>query len=184
MQRKIARQELKKDLLFILLGIIIALTLSKFGVIAWLVSMFEHVGIISFIAGIFWTSAFTMVPALLVLTNAAGSESLITITIWGALGAVCGDLLLFFFIRDRLSKNLIASIKPSVVKKVLHSLRFGFFRWLSPLIAALIIVSPLPDELALTLMGISRTRVSVLIPIAFVMNIIGIYSIIWIATNI
>jgi hypothetical protein len=46
-------------------------------------------------------------------------------------------------------------------------------------LGALIIASPLPDEFGLALMGISRMRALVLMPISFVMNALGIYCIIW-----
>jgi hypothetical protein len=134
------------------------------------------------VSGIFFTSAFTIAPASVALSHLAStSASIGIVAFWGALGAMCGDLMLFFFIRDRFADDLIASVKPSFAKHVLHSFHLGFLKWLSPLIGAAIIASPLPDELGLTLMGLSKTRVAVLLPVSFVMNMIGIYGLVWFA---
>jgi hypothetical protein len=70
-------------------------------------------------------------------------------------------------------------MKPNMVKHFFHSLHLGFMKWLSPIVGALIIASPLPDEFALTLMGLSKVRLAVLIPISFIMNMLGIYFIVW-----
>ena len=42
------------------------------------------------------------------------------------------------------------------------------------MLGAAIIASPLPDEIGLSLMGMSKTRVAVLIPVSFAMNALGI----------
>ncbi|KKW19382.1 MAG: hypothetical protein UY63_C0015G0023, partial [Parcubacteria group bacterium GW2011_GWA2_51_10] len=58
--------------------------------------------------------------------------------------------------------------------------RFGaifkrrMFRWAIPFVGALIIASPLPDELGITLMGVSKMRASSLVAISYVMNSLGI----------
>jgi membrane protein DedA with SNARE-associated domain len=178
MRIKKARRELAKDFIFILVGVLIAVTLSRLGVIDDFIKLIGNEISASFMAGIFFTSVFTIAPAAIALTNIA-DVPIFTISFWGALGALCGDLILFYFIRDRFAENLISSIKPSVTKNVLNSFHLGFMKWLSPLLGAIIIASPLPDELGLTLLGISKTKISVLIPISFVMNFIGIFGLIY-----
>ena len=162
----------------------IALLLSQIGFLQWFVGLLGGSIIASFVAGIFFTSAFTIAPSAIVLSQIGGHVSPHIVAIIGALGATCGDLLLFTFIRDRFAKDLMNSLRPSIVKKILHSLHLGFLKWLSPILGALIIASPLPDELGLTLLGLSRTRILVLIPISFIMNTIGIYVIIMFASHI
>jgi len=181
MRRKTAKRELKKDLLFILCGATLAIILSRLGAISWFVGMLGGQAAASFVAGIFWTSAFTIAPSSLALASIADSAPAASIALWGGLGAMCGDLILFFFIRDRLAGDIMASMKPSVVKHIIGSFHLGFLKWLSPVLGALVIASPLPDELGLTLMGLSKTRVAILMPISFIMNTIGIYGIVWFA---
>jgi hypothetical protein len=132
----------------------------------------------SFISGIFFTSAFTLAPASVSIAHIAQTSPLSGVVFWAALGAVCGDLILFFFIRDRFADDLINSMRPSTVKHFFHSLHFGFLKWLSPLIGALIIASPLPDEFGIALLGMSKIKTIVLIPVSFFMNMLGIYILI------
>ncbi len=182
MRRSIARHNLIHDLLFIFIGIIIAVALSHTGVLDSIISFLGDGVAAAFIAGFFFTSAFTIAPATVAFTRMVGTMPIPSLALWGALGALCGDLVLFFFIRDRFADDLKASFKPSVVKHVLRSFHFGFLKWLSPLVGAVIIASPLPDELGLALLGFSKTRLIFLVPVAFIMNAIGIYLLVWFAS--
>ncbi len=182
MRRTTARHELVKDILFILLGVIIAVVLSWIGFFDWFIGLMGNGVVASFVAGVFFTSAFTIAPASVTFAHLAGTVPINTLAIWGALGALCGDLILFFFIRDRFAEDLKRSFKPSFIKHIAHSFHFGFLKWLSPILGAIIIASPLPDELGLTLMGLSKTRIVLLVPVSFVMNLLGIYLLVWFAS--
>ena len=173
-----ARQELSKDLFFVFIGAVLAYILAQTGIIGWLVNIFGNQILVSFFSGLFFTSVFTIAPASVVMVNIMNT-SIMFIAFWGALGALCGDLLLFFFIRDRFADDVMSSIKPLVTKHILNSFHLGFMKWLSPLLGAILIASPLPDEFGLTLLGLSKTKVTILIPISFVMNFLGIYSLLW-----
>ena len=70
------------------------------------------------------------------------------------------------------------TIKPSKLRHIMHSFHFGFLKWLSPIIGALIIASPLPDEFGIAFLGMSKVKTAVLMPISFFMNLIGIYALI------
>ena len=56
--------------------------------------------------------------------------------------------------------------------KVLFKLKF--FRWLTFLVGGLIIASPFPDELGISLLGFSKMRTSWFIPLSFAFNFVGI----------
>lgn len=176
-----ARNNLARDLLFIGIGIVIAIVISRSGLLDVLLRILGDGAAASFIAGIFFTSAFTIAPSSVALAHIMQTTPIFTVASWGAFGALCGDLILFFFIRDRFSEDLKRSLKPSFVKHILSSFHFGFLKWLSPILGALIIASPLPDELGLTLMGLSKMRVTILIPVSYVMNWLGIYALVWFA---
>lgn len=177
-----ARQELAKDFVLILIGACIAFVLSSSGFLDTFISLLGGHVIAAFVAGVFFTSVFTIAPASLALVHIGQSISLFELAFFGALGALLGDLLLFFFIRDRFSEDLKRSFKPSFVRHVARSFHFGFLKWLSPILGAALIASPLPDELGLALLGLSKTRVALLVPISFVMNLIGIYLLLWLAS--
>lgn len=168
------------DLIIISIGIAVTITLSRFGVIDYIIDSLRNYSILaSFVAGIFFTSTFTIAPASIAIVHIAAEHvPLSSLAFWGALGAMCGDLILFFFIKDRFADDLMGVMSPSAKKHFLHSFHFGFFKWLSPILGALIIASPLPDEIGISLLGMSKVKLAVLLPISFVMNFIGIYAIV------
>lgn len=179
MRKSIARHELAKDFFFIILGATIALILSSLGIIDRIIPLFGNSEVASFVAGIFFTSAFTIAPASVALGHIALNAPTYLVALWGALGAVCGDLLLFYFIRDRFSDDLMNSFGSIFTRHFLASFHVGFYKWMSPVLGALIIASPLPDEFGITLLGFSKTRTWALMLISFVGNILGIYLIVW-----
>jgi hypothetical protein len=52
--------------------------------------------------------------------------------------------------------------------------RFRWFSWAMLVAGAIIIASPLPDELGVALMGIGEIRPRVFLPLSFAMNTLGI----------
>lgn len=181
-KRTRARKGLVKDLFLVIIGGVVAILLSKYGLIDTAISLLGSTVIASFFAGIFFTSIFTVAPASVALADIfQASGSLHTIALCGALGAMIGDFIIFYFIRDHFMDDLTDSFRPSITKHIMSSFHFGFLKWLSPVLGAAIIASPLPDEMGLALMGISKIRTIVMLPISFVMNAVGIYAIIWFA---
>jgi hypothetical protein len=177
--RSTARGELLKDLVCIILGAISALVLSQLGVIDHFISFFGNTAVASFVAGIFFTSIFTIAPASVALGHVALHASPHVVAWWGALGAMCGDVVLFYVIRDRFSPDIMTSFDSRWGRRITASFHTGFMKWLAPVLGGLIIASPLPDEIGLSLLGLSRTRLYVLVPISFIGNLIGIYATVW-----
>lgn len=178
---KKSRKDLLKDLIFIFIGIAIALTLHQLGVIDS-IARFAGGSILSIlVVGLFFTSTFTIAPAAVALIHLSNYAPLSEIVLFGAIGAMIGDSIMFFFIRDRFADDIINSIRPSIKKHIAHSFHFGFLKWISPLVGALIIASPIPDEIGLGLMGISKVRTVVLLPVAFVMNALGVYMTVYVS---
>jgi uncharacterized membrane protein YdjX (TVP38/TMEM64 family) len=101
----------------------------------------------------------------------------VTLAAYGAFGAMLGDVAIFFFIKDVFSEDVRGAIKASRFKRILSKTHFSFLRWFGPLVGALVIASPLPDEIGLSLMGVSKMKVRYLIPMTLVMNFVGIYLI-------
>ncbi len=66
-------------------------------------------------------------------------------------------------------------------KRIKLLLKLKFFRWLTFLAGGLIIASPLPDELGISLLGFSKMKTSWFIPLSFAFNFIGILLIGWVA---
>ncbi len=160
------------DFIYIVVSIIVAVFLVKGGALDFVANSNNHVWA-SFFSGIFFTSAFTIAPSSAVIGVLTLKTSPLLIAFFGAIGAVLGDLIIFTFIRDRFADDIIHLVGPNK-KKFLHAIHLRLFRWIIPFVGAIIIASPLPDELGLFLLGISKTKTKLLIPISFVMNFVGI----------
>jgi hypothetical protein len=171
-------KNIRRDLFLLALSILFTIFLVRFGVLESILSVSRGWSIAtSFIIGIFWTSIFTISPASIIIAHLSHEIDPVTLAAWGAFGAMLGDLIIFSFIKDVFSEDVKGAIKASRFKKLLSKTHFSFLRWFGPLIGALVIVSPLPDEIGLSLMGISKMKTRYLIPMTFILNFIGIYLI-------
>ena len=129
----------------------------------------------SFIAGLFFTSVFTTAPAIVTLGEIARIHAVVPTALFGAIGAVVGDIIIFRFIRDKFSEHLIELVgHRNVSRKMRTFFRLRLFRWLSLFVGGLIIASPLPDELGISLLGFSKVKISRFVPLSFAFNFIGI----------
>lgn len=171
-------KNIRRDIFLLMLSIIFTILLVRFGVLESIFSVTRGWSIItSFIVGIFWTSVFTISPASIAIAHLSHEIDPVTLAAWGAFGAMLGDLVIFSFIRDDFSEDVRGAIKASRFKRFLGRTHFSFLRWFGPIIGALIIISPLPDEMGLSLMGISKMKTRYLIPMTLILNFIGIYLI-------
>ena len=169
------KNNLKRDLGIIAISIIIAVILAKTGVLKDLLTSIQELRFIgSFLAGLFFVSVFTAAPAMVVLAGIAQTNSIWEVALLGGIGAFAGDLLIFRFIEDDLSEDIQRLIGKTKREKLLSILHLKFFRWLTPLLGALIIVSPLPDEIGLAMMGFSKMRMRIFIPLSFALHFSGI----------
>ena len=167
---------LARDLALVVFSILMAVILAKTGVLQDFITSTKEVRFIgSFIAGIFFTSVFTTAPAIVALGEIAHANSVISTALLGGMGALVGDLIIYKFVRDRLSEHLVELIKHQGGGKRIRMLfKLKYFRWLTFLVGGLIIASPLPDELGVSLLGFSRMRMRFFIALSFGFNFIGI----------
>lgn len=163
------------DVLLVAASIAFAVWLVRSNVINHLLVYAGEVKYIeSFVAGMFFTSVFTTPVAIVVLGEISQHSSPLTAAFFGSLGALVGDLVLFTFIKDRVSGDLLALIGKKGRGRLFHIAERRLFRWFSPLIAAFIIASPLPDELGVMFLGFAKTRTPVFMLFSLVANFLGI----------
>ncbi len=170
------RQFLIEDLWMILFSIVVAVLLLKTGVLTNILNSSEELGIIgSFIAGLFFTSAFTTIPAIVALGNIGATQSIFLTAFFGAMGAVIVDFFIYRFARDRLANHLLDLIAiTGGISRIKHMFKNKHFRWLTFLIGGFIIASPLPDELGLSILGFSKVKNTTFLIFSFIANFIGI----------
>jgi len=165
-----------RDVLIIFLSIFVAAMFVKTGVLTRVLVSAEELRLGgSFVAGLFFTSVFTTAPAIVTLGEIARTNSLFHMALLGAAGAMLGDLILFRFVRDKFSEHLLELLKHQGVGKRFRALlKLKYFKWLTFLVGSLIIASPLPDELGISLLGFSKVRFGVFALFSFVSNFAGI----------
>lgn len=138
---------------------------------------FGYVG--AFIAGILFVSTFTVATGAIILLVLAETLSPTEIGLFAGLGAVVGDFVIFRFVKDDLAREIkqIYNLfdRNHYFKKVFHT---KYFSWTLPVIGASIIASPLPDEVGVSLMGISKLKTYQFLLISFFLNAIGIFLVV------
>ena len=164
------------DIAIIIFSILIAVILVKSGILGKLLTVTVGIQYIeSFIAGIFFTSIFTTAPAIATLGEIASVQNIFVTAAFGALGAVIGDLIIFKFVRDKFAVHILSIMSHNNrAKRFRLLLKLKLFRWVSFLLGGLIIASPLPDELGISLLGFSKIKMRWFAPLSFVFNFIGI----------
>lgn len=132
----------------------------------------------AFLGGMMYVSTFTFSAGVLTLLVLAPSYNIFLITAVASAGALTSDLLIFKFVSDDLDSEIRDIWNRLGGRHVMRVLHIKIFSWLLPLIGALIVASPFPDELGISLMGLSKMRASRFIPLVFFLNSIGIFLII------
>lgn len=164
------------DVLVIIISVIAAVALVQTDILTNVLTStkgFQFLG--SFIAGLFFTSIFTTAPAIATLGEIARFNSILPVALAGAMGAVVGDLLIFRFIRDKFSEHLLELLGHRHMGKRIRVLfKLRLFRWVSLFVGGLIIASPFPDELGISLLGFSKVKTCWFVPLSFLFNFIGI----------
>jgi hypothetical protein len=174
-KQKHSNKKLVRDLFIVAISIFIAVEILQLGIINSIVLTTGKLQYLSsFVAGLFFTSAFTLAPASVALAEIAKTTSPYVVALWGGLGAMIGDLIMFLFIRDSLAEDISMLLKHPYYKKITAIFRLRLFRRWVPFLGALVIASPLPDEIGLAMMGLSRVSLPLMLPITFVMNFLGI----------
>lgn len=129
----------------------------------------------AFIAGGLFVSVFTVGIGAVLLLIFAEQLHIIELGLIAGAGAVCADLLIFSFIRSKgLAKEIQRVLKRVGGDKLKHLFHTKYFAWSLPVIGAIIIASPLPDELGISLMGISKMSKFRFIILCFILDFLGI----------
>lgn len=169
-------RHLAKDLAVIAVSVLLAVALVGTGVVEALLTSTQQLRLIgAFFGGLLFTSVFTTAPAIAALGEIAQSGSALQTAAVGALGSVVGDLLIFAFVRDRLSEHLMGHLKASEGwTRFMVLIRTRSFRLASLFLGGLIIASPFPDEIGISLMGFSKLSTRWFVPLSYAFNFVGI----------
>ena len=165
-----------KNLTLLFVGLIAAYILQQQ---AWFHEAIAYVsgldGVGAVIGGMLFVSTFTIGIGGVILFDLAKTTPLVELALLGGLGEVIVDVIIFHFVRD----DIVSEVKPIYKKlggghltKILHT---RYFSWTLPVIGALIIASPLPDELGVSLLGLSKFSMWQFIALSYILDAVGIF---------
>ena len=167
------------DVGLIALSVLVSIILIKTQIITSILTSTKELELLgSFIAGMFFTSVFTTAPAMATLGEISLYQPVLVTALVGAAGSVVGDLLIFRFVKDRVAADILELLQEkNVLRRVSKLFKFRHFRWFTLLLGGLILASPLPDELAVALLGFSHMSTRYFAYLSYLFNFLGIIGI-------
>lgn len=174
----IQQKHLLQDIFFLLISIATALFFSISGTIHEFVLSFGELSFLGiFLSGMFFTSIFTTAPAIILLGQFAQTTPIFILALLGGLGAVTGDYILFRLMKNRIKDDfeyILSFRKDNRFTRIFDTRLFKFF---VPSIGAMVIASPLPDEIGIAMLGLANVNPKTFLFISFLLNAAGIFAI-------
>lgn len=136
----------------------------------------------AFITGIFFVSTFTVAPAAAVLFHISNILHPIEVAVLAGLGAMVGDLIMLRFFKDKIFEELKPYARKIFKRKLIKIFARPYFAWMMPVLGAIIVASPLPDELGISMMGLSKIKNYQFLILSFCLNATGIFLIVTAST--
>ena len=163
-----------KNTIFLLLSLLVLYFIADADFVKQFISKLGDWGYFgAFVVGIFFVSIFTVAPSILVVYYLAQTLNPWEVALFAGLGAAVGDAIIFNFIRDGFFdeiKHLFNFCKKPLFARIFNS---PYFVWMLPVVGAIIIASPFPDEIGISLMGLSKIKRWQFVVVSFVLNSAG-----------
>lgn len=167
-----------KHTTWIIIGLIVFILLldtSFMTTILGFVGSLAYLG--AFLSGLLFVSLFTAVPAVILLLSFADLNILVVALI-AALGAMIGDYLILRYVEYEVAYELKPLAYRFGIPQTVGYLQgrkstLGLVR----LLGAGIIASPLPDEIGIGLLGMSKMRRPAFLAVCYLLNVGGILAI-------
>lgn len=164
-----------KRTILLLLSILVLILVAQSEFWHRLVAQFSVLGYPgAFICGILFVSIFTVAPATTVLFYLVGEYNPILVALFAAAGSVLGDYIILESLEDGVFKEIEPFVKEQLGKRKLDQFfRSPYFSWILPVLGAVIIISPLPDEVGVAMLGLSEMKRWKFVALVSVLDLIG-----------
>lgn len=136
----------------------------------------------TFISGMLYTYGFTSAPATGVLFLAGKTQNVLIAALIGGLGAIIGDLLIFKFIRLSFEDEIERLRQSRFVEITSNGMPAWLKKYLVPFLGCIIIASPLPDELGVSMLAFSTMSTRVFIFLSYLLNTAGIAVVLYLGS--
>ena len=168
-----------KNTTLLLLSLVVFIYLAKTPVVDSLIREVGNLGYLgAFFAGMLFVSTFTVAPAAVVLYHLAQNFHAVEIAFIAGLGGMTGDYVIFRFMKDK----IFTELRPLFLKfgrsylKIIY--KSPYFAWVLPLSGAFIIASPFPDEVGVSMLGMSKIKRWQFFAVTLTLNILGIFLVV------
>jgi len=171
-----------KNTFLLVLSLILFFYLARTPQVDHIIKQIGYLGYFgAFITGIFFVSTFTVAPAAIVLYHLAHTLQPIEIAVLAGLGAMVGDYVVFRFVKDRVFEEMMPLLRRLQSARTRALLRSPYFAWFMPVLGALVIASPFPDEIGVSMLGLTKIRAWQFFLVTFVPNTAGIFIVVSLA---
>lgn len=173
------QKKLILDAVIFIFSLSIAWYLIRSGLLSNLVGTILPLKFVAeFISGMFYTSFLTSPISVAMIVVLAKSNNPMILAMLAGLGAAFADLLIVKFFRKKLSKEISLVSHELRLEKINNFFIKRKLDFLTPAIGAIIIASPLPDELGLVLLGVSKLKYWEIAVLTYILNTAGILLIV------
>jgi hypothetical protein len=168
-----------KNTALLLLSLIIFFFFAEHPAIKNAISFIGNFGYLgAFFVGIMFVSIFTVAPAGVVLFYMADTLNPLGVALAAGAGGVVGDFLILKYLKDRVFLELKPVFMNHGGKPLRKLFKTPYFAWAVPILGAILIMSPFPDEVGLGLLGISKIKEWQLLGMLFLLDVAGVFLIV------
>lgn len=176
---KTIHQQKHHNYFMLALGIGLAIFLSKsqaFDHFLLTLGQFSYLSAI--VAGAMFVCTFTVATGALIIFTLAKTSSPIELVLFGMLGAVIFDMFVFKTIKGSIDNEIVEVLNNphfSRFKKLTHT---KYFAWMMPLVGLLVFISPLPDEMGISLLGLTKLKTYQFLLISILNHALGMFLVV------
>lgn len=135
------------------------------------------------IAGLFYTYGFTTAFSIAIFLVIGQNNNIIIAALLGGLGALFSDFIIFEFVRKSFSDEIVSLSHEKIIRYMNQKISNKMKKYLIPVISAIIIASPLPDELGVGVLAtIRKLSAQEFVLVSYIGNVVGIYVILTIGS--
>ncbi|MEX2017125.1 MAG: hypothetical protein WD876_01495 [Candidatus Pacearchaeota archaeon] len=172
-------------LMLLVAAIVLAYYVFKLPSVKIFVSGLQVNYISDFIAGILFSFGFTTPFSIGYFITTTPANILITSLIAGV-GSVIGDMIIFRTIKISFMDEFKKLEKKKAIRKIGEIIKNNphvlIRHYLVYIFAGIILASPLPDELGVSMLaGLTTIKPKIFMALSFILHVIGFYAIMWIA---
>ncbi|PIT88777.1 MAG: hypothetical protein COU29_00135 [Candidatus Magasanikbacteria bacterium CG10_big_fil_rev_8_21_14_0_10_36_32] len=130
------------------------------------------------LAGILYVYGFTAAPAVAILLILSARYNIWLIGFIAGVGAAIGDSLIFRFVRRSFADEIAKLFEEKIMILLRNKTPYLIKKYLTSVLAVIIIASPLPDEIGVSLLAASQSISTKLFTIlSYTLNTAGIFII-------